>query len=378
MMLRPRPLAMVVICSGWLVAAPLQAQSLGNDDSKATGLGPAAEEPAGDSDTNAAVPGDEEAQPLAGEDAEPPLAEVEAALTPADGVRVGALSTLTIKATAGEQDDITLPEQSFAPLELYESQRRKGPAQGGLRTFVFELQLQAFEAGTTTLDKLRLRVVTATGEVREQRIPAIDIEVGSLIGNEPNAELKAETKPVVVLEDDYTLVYIGAFLLAALAIAGLTLMIQRYLSKRVTPEPPPPPPRPPWDIAVEQLAALRKRKQAMVEGGQAVQFVDEVSDVVRAYLGGCFGFPGLDTTTAELLEYLRVGRVASGLQDEARAYLQRCDLVKFAKVQPDQDEVDLIFAKAQDIVQFSMPNHRHTEKLASVSPLRPSQPERRP
>jgi hypothetical protein len=47
--------------------------------------------------------------------------------------------------------------------------------------------------------------------------------------------------------------------------------------------------------------------------------------------------------------------VSVGLWQEVAAYLQRCDLIKFAKVEPDQDEADLVFAKAQDIVQFSAP-----------------------
>ena len=295
------------------------------------------------------------------------LAAVDVELKPAGGVRVGDLATLLIKATVARDDDVTLPEQSFAPLELRESHRSKLDPQGDRRSFVFELQLQAFEAGTATMDQIRLRIVTAAGEVSEQRIAAVDIKVASLIGNEPNAELRPESKPVVVYEDDYTLAYIGAALLAALAIAALTLLVQRYLRNRFVPPPPPPPPRPPWDIAMDELTALRERKQAMVDSGQAVEFVDEVSDIVRAYLGGCFGFPGLDTTTAELLEHLRRRQVAGGLQDEARAYLQRCDLVKFAKVEPNQDEVDLIFAKAQDIVQFSMPQQHETASAVARS-----------
>ena len=43
------------------------------------------------------------------------------------------------------------------------------------------------------------------------------------------------------------------------------------------------------------------------------------------------------------------------LRREVRGYLARCDLVKFAKVVADRDEVDLLFAKAQDIVQFDRP-----------------------
>ena len=81
----------------------------------------------------------------------------------------------------------------------------------------------------------------------------------------------------------------------------------------------------------------------------------EVSDVVREYLGGRFGFDGLETTTHEMLQLLRQRNCNPGLWQEVGAYLRRCDLVKFAKVEPDQDEADLVFAKAQDIVQFSMP-----------------------
>lgn len=287
---------------------------------------------------------------------EAPRAEIHTLVTPEGGVKLGEIVKLTITAEVAEGDEVTLPEQTFGSFEVHDTARRKRSPRNGRQTFVFELQLQAFEAKTVVLEDLHVRIVTREGQIAQQAVPPVEIEVASLVGNEPNAQLKPESDPVVVMEDDYTLAYVGGGLLAVLAIAGLTLLVQRYLRNRPVAAPPPPPPRPPWEIAVEHLAALRRRKQAMVEGGQAVEFVDEVSDVVRAYLGGRFGFPGLDTTTEELLEHLRVRRVQSGLQEEARAYLRRCDLVKFAKVTPDEDEVDLIFAKAQDIVQFSIPN----------------------
>ena len=87
-----------------------------------------------------------------------------------------------------------------------------------------------------------------------------------------------------------------------------------------------------------------------------MQFVDEVSDVVGEYLGGRFDFDGLETTTDEMLSSLRARGAQLAIQQEVGQYLNRCDLVKFAKVVPDEDEVDLIFAKAQDIGQFSLPS----------------------
>ena len=282
---------------------------------------------------------------------------VEVSLEPRDGVNVGETVKLSLVATVPKGDEVTLPEQGFASMEVLAKNRKADAPQGDTQTFRFALDLLGFEAGDIELDHIRLRIVTQDGAVFEAIAPKTIVHLKSTIGNEPNAQLKPESKPVVVMEDDYTLAYIGLGILGALLVAGLTLLLQRYMASRVRPEPPPPPPRPPWEIAVEELAELRKRKQAMIEAGQAVEFVDRVSDVVRNYLGRCFGFAGLDTTTAELLDELRTRRAPSGLQVESRDYLGRCDLVKFAKVTPDQDEVDLILAKAQDIVQFSMPTH---------------------
>lgn len=270
----------------------------------------------------------------------------------ADKLAVGGLLELHLTADALVGDDVTIPDQAFGPFEVRDKRQRVEPAKGDRQRFVFDLVLQVFESGTLEVPEIELRVVTADNQIGTVRTPAQTVEVVSALANEPDAKLKPETAPVVVMQDDYTLAYIAGALFAALMIAGLTLLVQRYLARRPKPEPPPPPPRPPWEIAIEKLNELRRRKQRMLEAGQGVQFVDEVSDAVREYLGGCYAFEGLDTTTSEMLERLRKAFAPTGLQEEARAYLNRCDLVKFADVNPDQDEVDLILAKAQDIVQF--------------------------
>lgn len=276
-------------------------------------------------------------------------------IEPKEDIAIGDVVHLTIEVTVPDGDDATLPDQALAPFEILSSERTPLPPSGSARKFLFKLQLLAFETGTFTLDNTKVRIVTADGFVFSTLAPTSTITIKSLISNEPNAELKVDSPPVVVMEDDYTLAYAGGAVLGILLIIGLTLLLQRYLAGRARESEPPPPPRPPWEIAVEELAALRRQKYAMVDDGQTVEFVDRVSDVIRAYLGRSYAFAGLDTTTAELLDRLRTRGAPVGLQEETRDYLGRCDLVKFAKVDPDRDEVDLIFAKAQDIVQFSMP-----------------------
>jgi hypothetical protein len=277
-------------------------------------------------------------------------------LTPKTQVTSGDVLHLVIRADAMEGDDVTVPEQAFSPLEVRSKHARVEPAKDGRQQFVFEIELIAFDPGEQALPAIELRVVTKDGFIGSVKTEPQPLKVSAQLGNEPDAKLKPETKPVVVMQDDYTLLYVLGAIAAAGLVALITWLTMRYLQRRTKPVPPPPPPRPPWEIAAEKLGELRRRKQRMVEDGQAAQFVDLVSDVVREYLGGRFGFDGLETTSDEMIVLLRSRGVSLGLWQEVAAYLQRCDLIKFAKVEPDQDEADLVFAKAQDIVQFSMPH----------------------
>lgn len=276
-------------------------------------------------------------------------------LEPKSGVQVGDAVHLTIEAVALAGDDVAVPEQSFAPFEIVRKNVRLTPEKAGRQRFVFELDLLALESGPQSIAPIELRVVTQQGFVGSVRTEGQTVSVGSALANEPDAKLKPETKPVVVMQDDFTLLYALAALVGAALVALLTWLVVRYLQRRVKPAPPPPPPRPPWEVAVEKLGDLRRRKQSMVEAGAAAQFVDEVSDVAREYLGARFGFDGLESTTDEALRLLKLHGCNAGLLQEVGSYLRRCDLIKFASVDPDRDEADLVFAKAHDIVQFSTP-----------------------
>jgi hypothetical protein len=278
------------------------------------------------------------------------------------------LIKLEITAVARLGDDVTVTDQSFSPFEVYKKQARVEPPQGQQQRFVFDVELIALEAGDKPLPAVELRVVTKDNNVGKIKTEPVPYKVQSLVANEPNAQPKLESKPVAVLEDNYIPIYVLAALLGAAAVAGLTLLFARYLRRRRRAAIPPPPPRPPWEIAVEKLAELKRQKQPMLDGGQGGLFVDQLSDVVRAYLGARYLFDGLETTSDEMLMQLKAHGASLGFTQEVGQFLHRCDLVKFAKVEPDEDEVDLLFAKAQDLVHLSEPER------AQAGQPRPSQP----
>jgi hypothetical protein len=286
--------------------------------------------------------------------------KIELSISPEKGLNTGDLVHIQITVDARATDDITIPDRSLGAFEAYKKGVRIEPLADKKQRFVFTLDLIALEPGEQTIPEITLRVVTGDGIVGGVKTQSRKVKINALLGNEPNAKPKEATQPVQVMQDDYTLLYVLGGLLAALLVALVTLLIARWWRKREKKLPPPPPPRPPWIIAIEKLQQLEREKPKMIEQGKGGEFVDRVSDVVREYLGGRFAgghlaFTGLETTSSEMIAILRELRVEVNLLQEIIAFLFRCDLVKFAKVTPNQDEVDLVFAEAQEIVRNSTP-----------------------
>jgi hypothetical protein len=181
------------------------------------------------------------------------------------------------------------------------------------------------------------------------------VEVSSLIANEPNAQPKPPTKPVSVIQDDYTLAWVGGGILAVAAIAALTLMVQRWLVRRPKPEPPPAPAKPAWEIALGKLAELDAQKAQLLAEDRAEDFVDGVSDALREYLGKRYGFEGLESTTDEILRTLERVRPPKLSLSGVSLLLEQCDLAKFARQKPDQAQCDDLWNGAVGLIRSTTP-----------------------
>jgi hypothetical protein len=137
--------------------------------------------------------------------------------------------------------------------------------------------------------------------------------------------------------------------------------------KRPRPVPPPPPPRPPWEVAFERLDEARHA--GLLDTQRFAEFFDRVNDAVRQYLGARFGFDGLESTTDETLVALRrvphfglplpdgtsPASPGRGLYQDVAAFLQSCDLVKFADMTPTLEECERALTQAEHVVRSTMP-----------------------
>ena len=103
-----------------------------------------------------------------------------------------------------------------------------------------------------------------------------------------------------------------------------------------------------------------KAKQQLREAASLMHdprlYCFRVSEIIRAYLEEQFGYQAPDRTTDEFLEELRQ---SSRLESEPKAMLSQllvsCDMVKFARYEPGQQEVEAIQSSAFNLIEVTVP-----------------------
>ena len=126
-------------------------------------------------------------------------------------------------------------------------------------------------------------------------------------------------------------------------------------------------------------ATLPPDKQALLELRRLEQSADlpsaayhtALSDVIRTYLAERLGLPATRQTTAEFLEMVRrTGRLSPEEQRMLHAFLERCDLAKFAPVGVSAEECREAAVLARGLVERTAgPSARRAAEINLPSPL---------
>ena len=140
-------------------------------------------------------------------------------------------------------------------------------------------------------------------------------------------------------------------LIAAVTALLTALLVRRWKSR---PRPAPVvPPKLPWIAALEELDQIRR--SSLLADQRTAEYFDRVSDCVRKYLGARYGFDGLETTTDEMREILRRVYPPVPVLNEIGGFLADCDLVKFARVVPAEDDCLRALTEGETIVRRTIP-----------------------
>jgi hypothetical protein len=289
--------------------------------------------------------------------ADPNAPTVAASISRTDA-HVGDRLTLTLNAVAKKGYAVSLPAAvDLGKFELEE--RTEGDHEGrdlgnGRRSFQFVLTITAFELGQLQVPAIRLTYLNPKGETHEVSTAPIDVRILSLITEGEKAELQKERPPRAVWIEDRRVVtalkWAGGILAGLLVLAMLVRAARRMRGRSIAIEAEAlAVRRPPEEVALERLREIRDAGNFEQQGYRPFSFA--VAEVVRAFLGGLYGFDSLEMTTTELIAELQTRMpqlIAPGGQLEV--FLQDTDLIKFAKTGATPEQALALIDTAQAIV----------------------------
>lgn len=269
---------------------------------------------------------------------------------------VGDLLTLEIIAAYPKGYRVNLPTGvDFSPLHLVSIEEGEPePSAEGYFRKVFKVTLQHFDVGESKVPGFPLTYVGASGEVETVRVAPRPFTVDSLLANEADPERKLEDPPIS-LEYPNTTAELVIYSAAVAMLAGffLALFWRRFASRRQVVVGPPPVPA--HEIALSALEELERSE--FLETGMVQDYYLELTEIAKGYLEGRFGVDALDRTTDEIRRDLirHRERIKPLEPDDVLRFLADCDLVKFARFDPELDEARSALNEVRTMVQETVP-----------------------
>ena len=165
-----------------------------------------------------------------------------------------------------------------------------------------------------------------------------------MITNSPTASAKdiRDIKPPIEISSGFDWLWILLGALAVLAILFFAWKLWKKHRSQIPVEPPIP----------AHVRAKQKLQEALALISQPKEFCVLVSDTIRFYLEERFQFRAPERTTEEFLRELNATDLLIAEQKESLGkFLESCDLVKFAKYEPGENELHGLHGSAVKLVE---------------------------
>lgn len=262
-----------------------------------------------------------------------------------DPVPVGGRVTLRYDIALKEGERASLPAAPALPngVDLVSAVVSGPVAHEGAVSQTLTITADVYALGKMEIPPLPYRITQKDGADSDAVTETISIDAAPTLGPD---DKPADIRPPEPVKPRPSRFILPALTLAALLAAAW--LLYRWNKRRAPAAPmtyaPPPPPA--HETALLALSALEK--EGLMERGMAREHFFRVSEIVRAYIEARWGILALERTTAELRAQFSPGDVEPGERDTLLNVLAACDLVKFAKHTPTDENAREAVARARE------------------------------
>jgi len=229
----------------------------------------------------------------------------------------------------------------------------------------YQYRLEPFLSGTYAIPAFTFEFSDANGieeKKYELTTEPINIEVTSLLGEHRSELVIADIEDVIEMpqEASYCWVWlIGSASIITVVGAWLYLRRKRYTKLiRIF--------KPAHEIAYERLRALVK--DDLVTAGKIREFYERISNILRHYIEHRFDLRAPERTTEEFLIELQWTNVLSTPdKDNLGEFLRHCDLVKFARYSPTNEQIQQTFNLVKDFIDATKSDERRIDVTDNVN-----------
>jgi hypothetical protein len=272
-----------------------------------------------------------------------------------DPSNVGDLLTLEVSAAYPRGGSVNLPTTlKLDPLYVVSTEVSAPESTGaGLRKS-FSITFQHFAVGQAAVPPFDLTYVSESGEVQTIAVPSRTFTVESLLANEVDPQRRPEDPPISITYPNELAENVVYSVLATTVLGLLGWLIWTRWRRRQKPVYSPPP-VPPHETALKGLQRLEDSDWLARQEFQLYYL--QLTEIAKAYLQGRFEVEALDRTTEEIrVSLLRnQDRIAPLSSTEVVRLLNHCDLVKFARFTPTEQEARSSLAVVREMVERTMP-----------------------
>lgn len=264
-------------------------------------------------------------------------------------IKIGEQIQYTIDVVTDTTAVVTFPEgQTFNPLEVVEAQPIDTTLEGLKRKYTRIYLLTQFDSGSYQIPQQKVLINSKSFLLDSLRIHVADVAVDT------TKQKLYDIKPLVEVEkasSDF-LKYIWWLLIPLLLIAFLLYWF--VLRKKPLTESEKIKLLPPFDRAILELKNLENSRYLLESKHK--EYYSELTTIVKAYLEEEVHISALESTTDELIEKIELLQDSGNLKleratiDNFKKVLRTSDLVKFAKMKPQDDVAESDRRLIEDVV----------------------------